>query len=71
MIAASITYGCSLHCLRLQPPLPTAAASATYGCSPSYLRLQAALEAALTSRKMVTSRAGETETFLVQLDLQK
>ena len=31
---------------------------------------QAALEAALASRKMVTSRAGETETFLAHLRLR-
>ena len=28
------SYGCSLHYLRLQPPLPTVAASVAYGCSP-------------------------------------
>jgi len=32
---------------------------------------QAALEAALTSRKMVTQRSGETETFRVPLETQK
>ena len=31
-VAASTTYGCSLHHLRLQPPSPTVAASITYGC---------------------------------------
>ncbi len=32
-VAASITYGYSLHCIRLQPPLLTVAAPITYGCS--------------------------------------
>ena len=36
-----------------------------------WIAAQAALETALTSRKMVTSRSGETETFRVQLELQK
>ena len=30
--AASTSYGCSLHPLRLQPPPPTVAASVTHGC---------------------------------------
>ena len=36
----SFTYGCSLHCLRLQHPGPTVAASTAYGCSLRHLRLQ-------------------------------
>ena len=32
MVAASVTYGCSLFALRMQPPSPTVAASVTYGC---------------------------------------
>ena len=38
-----VTYGCSLHYLRLQPPLHTVAASITHGCSLHYIRLQPAL----------------------------
>ena len=41
-VAASITYGCSLHHLRLQPPSAKVAACITYGCSLHYLRLQVA-----------------------------
>ena len=40
-VAASLTYGCSLAHLRLQPRRPTVAASLTYGCSLAHLRLQA------------------------------
>ena len=39
-VAASTTYGCNLHYLRLQPPLPTVAASTAYGCRLQCLRLQ-------------------------------
>ena len=37
-VAASSTYGCSLHHIRLQPSLHTVAASSTYGCTPSRRR---------------------------------
>ena len=43
-VAASVTYGCSLHHIRLQPLPPTAAASVTYGCSLHHLRLQVFLD---------------------------
>eukprot|EP00964_Phaeocystis_antarctica_P116671 scaffold80587_cov63-Phaeocystis_antarctica.AAC.5 len=39
-VAASITYGCSLHYIRLQPPSHTVTASSTHGCSLHYIRSQ-------------------------------
>ena len=43
--AASITYGCSLHHMRLQRPSHTVAASITCGCSLPRMRLQPASHA--------------------------
>ena len=39
-VTASITYGHSLHYIRLQPPLHTVTASITYGYSLHYIRCQ-------------------------------
>ena len=39
-VAGSLTYGCSLAHIRLQPRSHTVAASLTYGCSLRHLRLQ-------------------------------
>ena len=42
MVAAPVTYGCSLSCIWLQPLLPTVAACTPYSCSLPPLRLQPA-----------------------------
>ena len=40
LATSSVTYGCSLYYIRLQPTLHTVAAYITYGCSLHYIRLQ-------------------------------
>ena len=43
MVTVSITYGCSLRHIWLQPPPHLVAASATYGCSLLHVWLQPSL----------------------------
>ena len=55
-VAASVTYGCSLHCIRLQPPLHTCAACSSAARSRTRCAASSAALRACAQRHSATCR---------------